>query len=215
MLTRALFEAMNGGLRKSLVQRFGRERLRNWLSRAGFDATHWVRVRAYRECHGWLTDIGLERLDVLEIAPGHYWQHLPFRSYSAVDLPEFDVCRDVLDKRFDLIIADQVFEHVTRPWTGARNVRAMLRPGGYFLIIVPFLLKVHSYPHDCTRWTETGLKWLLVDAGFDEGRIRTGSWGNRRCVIANLRRGWRMWGWGRGLRNEPEFPVMTWALAAA
>ena len=60
--------------------------------------------------------------------------------------PRIDVCKDVLPERFDLVIADQVFEHVHRPWAAARNAYEMLRPGGHFLCIVPFLLKVHGYP---------------------------------------------------------------------
>jgi hypothetical protein len=87
----------------------------------------------------------------------------------------------------------------------------MLRPGGHFLIIVPFLLKVHGYPEDCTRWTDSGLRWLLEDAGFEIETI--GSWGNRKCAQANFRHGWRMYGFGRDLTNDPVFPVMTWALA--
>jgi hypothetical protein len=91
----------------------------------------------------------------------------------------------------------------------------MLRPGGHFLCFVPFLLKVHGYPDDCSRWTANGLRWLLEDAGFDGPNIRTGSWGNRKCATANFRHGWRMYGFGRSLKNDPSLPVMTWALARA
>jgi hypothetical protein len=91
----------------------------------------------------------------------------------------------------------------------------MLKPGGHFLIIVLFLLKIYGYPTDCTLWTENGLRWLLEDAGFADAEIRSGSWGNRRCATENFRHGWRMFGWGKSLKNEPDFPVMTWALAKA
>ncbi len=121
----------SGGLRRALIQRFGRENLRASLKRFGFDATHWVRVAAYQQVGAWLDEIGPESLDTLEIAPGHHWQDLPFRSYRSVEFPDFDICRDVLPDRFDLIIADQVFEHVRTPWKAARNVRAMLG-GGIF-----------------------------------------------------------------------------------
>jgi hypothetical protein len=85
--------------------------------------------------------------------------------------------------------------------------------GGYFLVIVPFLLKVHGYPEDCTRWTENGLRWLLEDAGFPLDKMRSGSWGNRSCATANFRHGWRMNGWGRKMTNDPALPVMSWVLA--
>jgi SAM-dependent methyltransferase len=205
----------HSALRKGLLRTLGRDKLRTYLRWIGFDTTHWTRIAAYRQSRAWLDEIGITKLDALEIAPGDYWQALPFRSYRSVTFPGFDICRDVLPEQFDLVIADQVFEHVRKPWRAAQNVRAMLRPDGYFLILVPFLLKVHGYPEDCTRWTEQGLRWLLEDAGFDLNRIRSGTWGNRRCVIANFRHGWRMYGWGRSLRNNPALPVMTWALARA
>jgi SAM-dependent methyltransferase len=204
--TRSAFRSM-------LLKVIDRERLRRQLAGFGFDATHWVRVAAYRQCHTWIRDLGIENLDTLEIAPGHYWNSLSFRSYRAIDFPAFDICKDVLEQRFDLIIADQVFEHVRTPWRAARNVKTMLRPGGHFLCVVPFLLKVHGYPDDCTRWTENGIRWLLEDAGFEDTKIKTGSWGNKACAVANFRHGWRMYGFGRNLRNDPNLPVMTWALA--
>jgi SAM-dependent methyltransferase len=202
-------------LRAAILRRFDREMLRDMLARVGFDATHWVRVVAYRQCHDWITALGPDRIDALEIAPGHYWRNVRFKTYRTIDYPAFDICKDARPDRFDLVIADQVFEHVHRPWAAARNVHSMLRPGGHFLCIVPFLLKVHGYPEDCTRWTENGLRHLLIDAGFSEDAIKSGSWGNRACAIANFRHGWRMYGFGRTLRREEDFPVMTWALARA
>ena len=32
------------------------------------------------------------------------------------DFPEFDICSDVLAERFDLIIAEHVFEHIRWPY---------------------------------------------------------------------------------------------------
>jgi SAM-dependent methyltransferase len=204
-----------GAIKAALLRRLDRKYLRERLKTVGFDATHWVRVAAYRQSRCWLEELGPQNLDTLEIAPGHYWQTLPFRTYRTVGYPEFDICKQALPERFDLVIADQVFEHLNTPWIAARNVHSMLRPGGYFLCIVPFLLKVHAYPNDCTRWTENGIRWLLKDAGFTEENMRSGSWGNRSCAVANFRHGWRMFGWGRSLRNDPNLPVMTWVLAQA
>jgi SAM-dependent methyltransferase len=116
-----------------------------------------------------------------------------------------------LPSRFDLIIADQVFEHLLWPYRAGRNVRSMVKPGGHFLMTTPFLIKVHESPVDCSRWTELGLKHLLAECGFPLEEIRTGSWGNRACVRANFRR-WARKGF-RSLANESEFPVTVWALA--
>jgi O-methyltransferase len=37
-------------------------------------------------------------------------------------------------------------------------------------------------------------------------------WGNRKAVVANFKR-WAAYGWGRDLRNEPDFPANIWAYA--
>ena len=89
----------------------------------------------------------------------------------------------------------------------------MLRAGGYFLVSTPFLVRIHDYPVDCTRWTEIGLKYFLAECGFALDGIQTGSWGNRACVKANFG------GWVRyrrrlhNLKNEPDVPYHVWALA--
>jgi hypothetical protein len=205
------------GLGKRLVlSAFGRDRLKGWLGAVGFDTTHWCRIVAYRTCKLWLSELAVSQMDVLEIS-GDYWSGLPAKSYRNVFFPGYDVCRAPLPDTFDLVIADQVFEHVDDPAAAVRNVRSMLRPGGYAMILAPFLLKVHGYPNDCSRWTERGMTNLLAANGFDAERVRSGSWGNRSCAVANLRHGWRMYGWGvgRSLRNNPTYPVMTWALAQA
>ena len=117
-----------------------------------------------------------------------------------------------LDREFDLIIADQVFEHLPWPMRAGRNVYQMLRPGGYFIIATPFLVRVHDVPIDCSRWTKQGLSYLLQECGFQEQDIKLDAWGNRKCLKANLFK-WRRYGWYRSLANEPNFPIMVWAIA--
>ena len=80
----------------------------------------------------------------------------------------------------------------------------MLRSGGFFVVTIPFLIKVHDVPVDCSRRTELGLNRLLQECGFEADRVTTASWGNRACVKANFSR-WAKFGWHRSLKNEPEF----------
>ena len=166
----------------------------------------------YDHCFAMLRELRPQGLDALEISAGTAWRHLGFRSFTEANYPQFDICRDVLDQRFDLIIADQVFEHLLWPYRAARNVHTMLKPGGCFLVTVPFLIRIHREPEDCTRWTETGLRHFLAECGFPLQTTRTASWGNRACVMANFRH-WSRRGWFGSLRNEPDFPVAVWALA--
>ena len=186
-------------------------------SRTGYDHRQWSRIAVYRELFKYVASLAPAKLTALEIAPGgdsSPWRGVGFREYHHVDYPAFDICSDRMARTFDVIIADQVFEHLRWPYRAARGVHAMLAPGGIFINLTPFLIRVHDAPVDCSRWTETGMKHLLAEAGFPIDAIKTGAWGNRECVIANLtKKGWAKFGWGRPLHNEPEFPVVIWAIA--
>jgi SAM-dependent methyltransferase len=197
---------------KHLSMYLGAEKVKRFLDLVHYDHEHWTRPVMHRECVKLLRDIGMEKLEVLEISAGGFWKTLPFKSFREANYPEFDICKDRLDGQFDLIIADQVFEHLLWPYRATRNVHSMLRSGGYFLVVTPFLIKYHPIPHDCSRWTETGMKYFLAECGFDLERVKTGSWGNRACVRANFKK-WARAGWFGSLQNEPEFPVTVWALA--
>jgi SAM-dependent methyltransferase len=203
---------------KSLLQPYleddsVRIKIKSMADRMGFDTTDWVRVVMYQECFSFIESIGPETLDVLEISGGPQWRRkFRFGSYTCTEFPDFDICAEVVDRQFDLIIADQVFEHLPWPMRAGRNVYAMLRPGGNFVIATPFLVRVHEVPIDCSRWTEQGLSYLLQECGFLAPNIKTRSWGNRKCLKANLFK-WRRYGFYRSLANEPEFPVMVWAIA--
>jgi SAM-dependent methyltransferase len=206
---------LSDGLIISLVRSSPRLKsvLRPLLEAIGYDTTDWVRVVMYRRCFEFVSRLRPERLDALEISAGQHWRRsFSFRSFTGTEYPGYDVCSEVLTRSFDLVIADQIFEHLQWPTRAARNISDMLRPGGHLIIAVPFLLRVHNSPIDCTRWTETGLSNLLQEAGFSPDRIRTDSWGNRACVKANLTR-WRKRGFFGSLRNEPNVPVMVWAIA--
>lgn len=182
------------------------------LTAVGYDYGHWTRTVMYRECFRMVRQMQPQGMDALEISAGDKWQSLGFRSFTEMNYPQYDICNDKLDRQFDMIIADQVFEHLLWPYRAARNVHDMLLPGGYFLVTTPFLIRQHAIPIDCTRWTETGMKYFLAECGFPLENIVTASWGNRDCVKANFNR-WARRGWFGSLRNEPNFPVTVWALA--
>jgi len=155
-------------------------------------------------------ELGPADLDVLEIS-GSAWSGFGFRSYENVSWPQFDLCKDRLTRNFDLIIAEQVFEHLRYPVQAARNVYRMLRSGGTFLITTPFLIRIHPMPGDYWRWTPSGLEVLLQDVGFVS--IAVGDWGNRACVAANLD-DWPVFDPTKhDLVAEPDVPLVVWATA--
>ncbi len=190
-----------------------KEYLRKKLETIGFNTADWIRIEMYRDSFRFIDELGAENLDVLEISGGVQWKReFDFGSYESADFPEFDICIQSLPKTYDLIIADQVFEHLPEPRQAARNVFEMLRPGGTFIVATPFLIRIHDSPIDCSRWTQTGLSHLLQQAGFPEDHIKTNAWGNRACVKANFNK----WAKARpfsSMKNEPDFPVMVWAFA--
>lgn len=148
---------------------------------------------------------------VLEIS-GDSWRDHGFGSYRSVEYPEFDICVDRLRERFDLIIAEQVFEHIRHPSWAARNVYRMLKPGGKFVISTPFLVRYHPLPTDYWRWTKPGLACFLEDAGFVD--VHSDAWGNRDVVIANLDEWVDFDEAAHQLDNDPDLPIQVWAVGA-
>lgn len=175
----------------------------------------WCRVAMNREIERFIRCLDCRRMDVLEISGTGSQGKYEFRTYKSVGYPEYDVCAEPLAReQFDLVIAEQVFEHILRPDKAATNVYEMLRPGGIFVISTPFLLKIHDAPLDLYRWTERGIRQLLDTANFTV--MTTASWGNLECLASDLQPGL---GWTiydpikHSLHNEPQFPIVVWAFA--
>jgi SAM-dependent methyltransferase len=200
-------------LLKALIPVRYRPRLRLWLW--GDGKVQWCRVVMNREIERFIRSLDCSHIDALEISGTGSQNRCNFRSYQAVHYPDYDVCKEPLAREhFDLVIAEQVFEHVLRPDRAAANVCEMLRPGGIFVISTPFLLKVHDVPSDLYRWTEHGMRQLLETAGFTV--LATASWGNRECLSADMKPGleWTAYNPRRhSLHNEPQFPIVVWAFA--
>lgn len=191
---------------------FIRPWLRPYLTSGG-PQEQWARIILNKETKKIVSSLNPENLSALEIS-GDTW-NTPglFGKYRSVDYPDYDVCAGALEEQFDLIIVEQVFEHLLWPYRAGKNVYQMLAPGGKFIISTPFMLCIHNHPVDCTRWTEVGIKYFLAECGFPLEDIQTGSWGNKACVKANLKR-WQIYQpWLHSLSNEPEFPITVWAVA--
>ena len=183
----------------------------------GFNLEYWHRYASYKLIKKDISFLNLENLDVLEISAGEFWkENFKFKSFTELNFPEYDICKDVINEnKYDLIIADNVWEHLKYPYRATKNVFKMLRPNGYFLVITPFLIKIHNVPIDCSRWTEDGMRYFLSEAGFDLKNIITNSWGNKKCAKLDLRDDptWTRIGFFRSMKNNKMFPMQIWALA--
>jgi len=156
-----------------------------------------------------LRRLGPESLDAAEVS-GDLHRGRGWSSYVSLTFPDFDVCSSTTERLYDVMICEQVLEHVRDPERAAKTLFESTVPGGHVVVSTPFLIRIHDEPEDLWRFTALGLRVLLERAGFDV--VSADSWGNRACVTANLRH-WvvhRPW---RSLRNDDRFPVVTWALA--
>ena len=186
----------------------------------GRDLASLNRIILYRTTRRWFGELDLASMDAAEVS-GKHGERYAFRSYERFRYPKFDICegpyRDGSGqvRQFDIVLANQVWEHLDRPYAATRHVLEMLRPGGYFWVAVPFFIPYHAAPVDCSRWSARGLANLLVEAGFEAEKIRAEQWGNRHAALRNMGGEWPpVYDEARDdLTNDPDFPILSWALA--
>ncbi len=89
------------------------------------------------------------------------------------DYSNLDIVSNVLQLpfrsgSFDGAINIWVAEHVRDPIGMVGEVARILKPGGHFMIFLPFVVHEHQLPHDYFRYTRFGAAALLEDNGFEE-----------------------------------------------
>jgi SAM-dependent methyltransferase len=72
----------------------------------------------------------------------------------------------VADGEADLVLATETLEHVLDPPAFLAEAFRCLKPGGSVIITVPFSARWHYIPADYWRFTPSGLRVLLEQAGF-------------------------------------------------
>ncbi len=66
----------------------------------------------------------------------------------------------------DLIVTQEVLEHVDDPFRAASEIYRVLKPGGKAFVQLPFIIGYHPCPVDYWRFTEHGIEQLMTQAGF-------------------------------------------------
>ena len=171
---------------------------------------HWGRIVVDRETDRFLASLPVTSLRAVEVSG---WAHARrgWKSYVATEFPDVDLCAEAPPPLLaDVVICEQVLEHLPDPVQAARNLFRMLTPGGYAVVSVPFLVKIHKEPGDYWRFSADGLRVLLERCGFEV--LDTGDWGNRLCLVANLWR-WCPYVPGMPLWRSPSVPILVWAFA--
>ncbi len=95
--------------------------------------------------------------------------------YPAVDIQKLSYD----DDSFDYVLADQVIEHVRKPWVGVEEVRRVLKPGGITVLTSALMFYIHGVPYDYWRFTPAGLRILCEK--FSKIHVSEGN-GNREFV---------------------------------
>lgn len=170
----------------------------------------WCRRVMNEEVEKKVRTMPYKKMSALEIS-GAEWKDFGFKSYENVQFPDFDICKQTKNKLYDIIIAEQVFEHIEDPWSAAENIFKMLKKDGVLVITTPFLIKFHPAPLDMWRWSKEGLRVFLEKYGFKD--VETFSWGNKICVVENLEN-WPAYEEGHhSLKNEEDYPIVVWGFA--
>lgn len=73
------------------------------------------------------------------------------------------------DSTYDVVVGLEILEHTLDPFGGVREMRRILKDGGYLLVSAPLNWRIHGPIPDCWRFTEHGFKVLLRD--FDNVQI--------------------------------------------
>ena len=191
------------------LDQLARRVLQGVARRSGTIDRQWCRLVMNEEIGKIVSSLGPANCTAVEIS-GTLHANRPWSSYEQLAYPAFDICSSVPERTYDVVLCEQVLEHVRDPWAAARTLRDLCRPGGHVIVSTPFLVRIHDEPADYWRFTEPGLRLLLQSAGLVV--LSASSWGNRACVRANFRN-WvarRPW---HSLQNEEAFPVVVWALA--
>lgn len=105
--------------------------------------------------------LGIDTAD----AKAHFGYEMPDTLYYAGDT------WPIAAASVDAVLCTETLEHVAAPAGFLAEAARCLRPGGLLLLTVPFAARWHFVPHDYWRYTPSGLKTLLDQAGFAEIRI--------------------------------------------
>lgn len=122
------------------------------------------------------------------------------------------------DKTFDLVLSDQVLEHVEGdPFEAFSECTRVLKTGGVFVHTTCMMNPIHPYPGDFWRFTEDALRLLASRSG---DVLEAGSWGNF-AALQFIHLGLRflpvpLLKWHPihkiATSADPEWPIVTWVI---
>jgi SAM-dependent methyltransferase len=129
--------------------------------------------------------LGPQRLEAAEISGADH-AGKPWKRFESLNYPAFDLCAPLAEElrgAFDVVLYEQVIEHVVDPNVAAENLRGLVRRGRHVIVSTPFLIRVHElpmygmkaywavHPHRGSRPCSSGpdSKWTRWDRGGPAG----------------------------------------------
>lgn len=97
----------------------------------------------------------------------------PFKEYSLV-----------VTKKYSLVFATEVLEHVSDWYAAFANIASVIEPGGYALLTAPFFYPLHEEPFDYCRPTVHQFAKVARSAGLEVHSIK--KVGNAADVIGTV-----------------------------
>src|SRR4051812_5026392 len=168
-------ESLSTRLRPRRITRSIARRLRATVFRDGGPSDQWCRIVMNRDIRAHLVALHPEQSSAVEVS-GSTYRDLPWQKYWPSTFNDLDVCAPPTDlDPYDVVICEQVLEHVEDPWRAVQTLRDLCRPGGAVVVSTPFLIRVHPTPYDFWRFTEDGLRRMLEGVGLVVDG--TSSWG--------------------------------------
>jgi len=105
---------------------------------------------------------------------------LPDVVADAERVPFADTCAET-------VVCTEVLEHVQHPAAVIAAAYRLLRPGGLFILSMPFGGRVHGDPYDFQRYTASKLDQLLSEVGFQDIEIQ--AMGHYYTVLCEMLKG--------------------------
>lgn len=129
----------------------------NNVSSNGYDAQTLSLIEKHKD--GVILDCGCGRRQ-------DYYQNVV--NFEIVDYDTTDVLGvgeslPFKDNSFDAVFSIAVLEHVRDPFTCAKEISRVLKPGGDLYCSIPFLQPYHGYPHHYFNATHQGIQRLFED----------------------------------------------------
>jgi len=134
------------------------------ISRNFIDETRKIFISQYLRESDIICDIGNQGKELPELA------NYKLVTLDITDSTSPDIVADVTkfnshipDEAYDALMCTEVLEHVVDPFSAIRELRRVVKTGGYILFTTPLNSRIHGPVPDCWRFTEFGLRVMFRD----------------------------------------------------